>query len=121
MNKSSNAESRPMNMEDPVLGAGTAKTATASIPVTPAGIACTAELYLSLDNGVTKAVTSSQIAFTSTGVAQPILLPVTMPSPLVGQSYTVHLIILSGGMTLGAFKATDNVIIPVVGIPVITW
>ena len=109
-----------MKMEDPVLGAGSTHTATVSIPVSPSGLACTAELFLSL-NGTTKAATSGQIAFTSTGVSQPISLPVTMPSPASGQSYGVYMLIDSGGQQLSAYQATDNVIIPVVGQPTVTW
>jgi hypothetical protein len=109
-----------MEMEDPVFAAGSAHTATASIPVSPAGLACTAELFLSL-NGTTKAATSGQIAFTSTGAAQPISLTITMPSPPAGQSYGVYLVIDFGTTQIGAYQGTDSVIIPVVGQPTFTW
>ena len=110
----------PMEMEDPVLAAGSAHTATATFPVTPSGLACTAELFLSLD-GTTKIATSGPIAFTSTGTAQTVSLSVTIPSSSSGQSYRVLLDIVSGGVTLAAYEATDHVIIPVVGTPTITW
>lgn len=110
----------PMEMEDPVLSAGVAYAATATFPVTPAGLACSAELFLSLD-GTTKAATSGPAVFTSTGAAQAVTLQVTMPRPTAGQSYGVYLDIVSGGVKIGAYIATDRVIIPVVGTPVITW
>lgn len=109
-----------MLMEDPVFAAGSSHTATVSIPVSPSGLACTAELFLSL-NGTTKAATSGQIAFMSTGAAQSISLPITMPSPPAGQSYGVYLVIDSGATTIGAYQGTDSVIIPVVGQPTFTW
>lgn len=110
----------PMQMEDPILAAGSMHIATANFPVSPAGLACTAELYLSL-TGAVKAATSGPVAFTSTGVAQAVALTVTLPSPSTGQTYKVYLDIVSGGVVLGAYQATDNVIIPVVGTPTITW
>lgn len=106
---------------DPLLAAGSAHTATISIPVTPSGMSCTAELFLSLDNGVTKAVTSGPIAFTSTGTAQSIPLPITMPSPTTGQVYGVFIDIVSSGTLIGAYQGSEKVTIPVVGTPTVTW
>ena len=109
-----------MLMADPVFVAGSTHTATASLIVSPAGLACTAELWLTKDGGATKAASSGQVPFTSAGVTQSIVLPVTMP-PGVGFSYAVLLDIESGGEILGAYQATENVVIPFISTPVITW
>jgi hypothetical protein len=111
---------QPLVMKDPIFGAGSAHTANAAITVGPSGLACGAELYLSRDGGATKAATSGVKSFTSTGASQNISLPVTMPSA-AGYSYGVYLDITSGGSLLAGFQATENVIIPSVGTPVITW
>jgi len=63
-----------MEMLDPIFSPGESKVAIATLPVKPAGLACTAELWLSSD-GVTKDATSGAITFTSTGVDQVISLP----------------------------------------------
>jgi len=111
-------ERQPMTMEDPILMASSVHSATASLTVTPSGMACTAELFLSL-NGTTKAATSGHVSFTSSGGQQSITLSVTMPS--VGGSYGVYLDIEAGGYLLAAYQATENVIIPTVSLPVIVW
>jgi hypothetical protein len=113
-------ELKVMEMNDPVFAASSAHAAAVSFPVSPSGLACTIELFLSLDS-IVKAATSGQVAFTSTGVNQSVSLSITMPNPIVGQSYGVYLVVLSGGMILGAYKATDNVVIPIVGTPTVTW
>lgn len=110
-----------MEMKDPVFSPSSLRTAAATLTVTPAGVACTMELYFSADGGVTKAATSGQQAFTSTGVPQVLSLPVTTPNPSTGQAYGVYLIIQAGGLNIGSYRATDDVIIPVVGTPSITW
>lgn len=115
-------ERKPMDMEDPVLIAGSTHTANATFTVTPSGTAFTAELYLTTtNNGTVKAVTSNPQPFTSIGVAQTTPLTITMPSPAVGTSYYVELNIVTAGALLAAYQATDNVIIPVVSTPVVTW
>ena len=59
-------ERQPLIMKDPILLAGSAHTAVVNVPVSPSGMACTAELFLSLDNGKTKAATSGAVSFTQT-------------------------------------------------------
>jgi len=110
----------PMQMVDPVFVPNSQHTATASLIVSPTGIACIAELWLTKDGGATKAATSGDVGFNSTGATQAIVLPVTMP-PDAGFSYAVCLDIKSGGELIGAYYATESVLIPLVGTPVITW
>jgi hypothetical protein len=109
-----------MEMKDPLFAAGSMHTATANIPVSPAGLACTAELFLSL-NGTTRAATSGELSFTSGNSPQTISFNIMMPSPAVGQSYGVYLVIISGGIQLAGYRASEDIIIPVVGQPTITW
>lgn len=110
---------RKMKMADPIFAAGEARTAIATLPVKPEGLACTAELWLTKD-GTTKDATSGPIPFTSTGLDQSINCPVTMP---VGEgfSYAVRLDIKANGILLMAFVADEAVIVPWVGPPTITW
>jgi len=113
-------ERQPLIMKDPILLAGSAHTAVVNVPVSPSGMACTAELFLSLDNGKTKAATSGAVSFTATGAVQSIALPIAMPSA-GGFSYPVYLNLVSGSVVIAAYQGTENVIIPLVGAPAITW
>ena len=108
-----------MKMEDPIFAPGESRTAIATFPVSPAGLACSAELWLSKD-GVTKDATSGAVAFTSTGVAQSISCPIPA-MPAGGYAYQVLLDIAVEGIPLLALRADEDVIIPSVGIPEITW
>lgn len=107
-----------MKMQDPIFAPGELQTAIATFPVSPAGLACSAELWLSKD-GVTKDATSGPIAFISTGLDQSINCPVVMPAG--GYAYQVLLDIAVEGIPILAFRADEDVIIPSVGIPTITW
>ncbi len=108
-----------MKMLDPLFAAGEARTAIATLPVKPEGLACTAELWLTRD-GTTKDATSGEIPFTSTGLDQSINCPVTMPVG-EGYEYAVRLDIRANGVLLMAFVADETVIIPWVGPVTITW
>jgi len=108
-------------MKDPMLLPGSVHTATVAVPVSPAGLNCTIELFLSLDGGQTKVASSGAQAFTSTGVTVTVVLPITMPTPTVGASYGVYIIVVSGVVVIAGFQAKENVIVPVVGAPAITW
>ena len=108
-----------MQMLDPVFAAGSIHIANANIPVSPAGLACTAELWLSKDGGATKAATSGKVAFTSGATPASVSLSVTIP--VGGFAYTVYLDVEYGGAMLAGFTATEQVIVPLVGTPVITW
>ena len=105
-------------MLDPIFGPGESKVAIATLPVKPAALACTAELWLSRD-GTTRDATTGEIPFTSTGVDQSISLPAAMPAG--GYAYRVFLDIKIEGILIIAFEADEAVIIPLVGPPQITW
>lgn len=97
---------------------GASKTPKAPITVTPSGMSCSAELWLSTDAS-TKAATSGKISFTSTGAAQNVSLPVTMPT--AGGTYKVYLDVYYGTTLIGRFVATEDVIIITVDVGTITW
>lgn len=92
----------------PTFSPGAAKVATLSVPVSPSGLSCTAELFLTKD-GVTKVATSGPVSFTSTGAAQNISLSITMPS--VNDTYMVYIDIITAGALIEAYQATENVIV----------
>ena len=61
----------------PQFNPGEERVAIATFPTKPAGLECTAELWLGSD--LTKVATSGEIPFTSTGASQSISLPITLP------------------------------------------
>ncbi|HUV56320.1 MAG TPA: hypothetical protein VMV84_03725 [Dehalococcoidales bacterium] len=81
------------------------KIAVAPITVKPAGLACSAELYLGA-----KVATSGVKSFNSTGIKQDISLPITMPAP---GTYPVYLDVTAQGMLIGAYKAIEDVVIAI--------
>ncbi len=113
-------ERKRMKMVDPVFGPGEARTAIATFPVKPAGLACTAELWLSRDGGATKDATSGEIPFTSTGVDQSVSLPVSMPVD-GGFAYTVLIDPKVEGVPIPGYIADEEVVIPWMGAPQVTW
>ena len=92
-----------VEMLDPVMLPGTTRTAKAPITVSPSGLSCEAELFLG-PSEATKVVTSGRKAFTSTGVAQSVRLPITMPT--AGGVYHVYLDVYVNGYRLLAYQAT---------------
>lgn len=108
-----------LDMLDPVMGPGTPQTAVAPITVTPAGLACSAELFLGPDEA-TKVATSGMIAFTSTGTPQSVSFPVIMPSP-GGLAYHVYLDVFANGFLIVSYIATEDVIIPAGEVGPILW
>lgn len=108
-----------VEMLDPVIMPGEAKTAVAPIKVTPSGLSCKAELFLG-PNDATKVATSGLKAFTSTGASQSVRLPVTMPTA-GGAAYHVYLDVFVNGYRLLAYQATEDVIIPGGEVGPITW
>lgn len=82
------------------------KTARAPVTVEPSGLSCQVELAL-MSNSVKAAM--SVVPFTSTGVEQPVSLPITMPG--VEGTYPVHIDILAEDLLVGAYKATEDVVI----------
>ncbi len=104
-----------VDMLDPIFGAASAHTASAPITVIPSGLSCKGELYLGA-----KVATSGLKVFTSTGVAQTISFPITMPSA-GGVSYPVYLDVYADSMLIAAYVGTENVVIPSVTVGPITW
>jgi len=105
-------------MNDPLMAPGSTRTAVAPITVSPSGVSCSGELYLGPDQN-TKKATSGTITFTSTGAAQSVKFPVTMPSG--GGVYHVYLNVYADSYLLGAYIATEDVTIPTVTVGPITW
>ncbi|GAJ06918.1 unnamed protein product [marine sediment metagenome] len=108
-----------MEMMDPLFAEGESRTAIATFPVRPAGLACTAELWLTRD-GTTRDATSGERAFTSTGLDQSISCPIPA-MPAGGYEYLVRLSIKAEGTPIMEFAADESVLIPWVGIPTIEW
>ncbi|KKM20626.1 hypothetical protein LCGC14_1643600 [marine sediment metagenome] len=111
---------RWVDSEDPTFEGGITKTAVATMSnPTAKAFNYTAELYLD----VTKVASSGVIAFTlAPGTQQPVSFPLTMP--LVEGDFPVYLDVLVGGVVVGAFQATENVVIvisPEIVIGPITW
>ena len=101
-----------------VFGPGQAKTATVSVILTPANLAATLELYLGTSPSV-KVATSGKIPFTSTGVAQTVTCPITMPN--ASGQYHVYIDMMMGSNLIVGFIATDDVIIPAGSIQPPVW
>ena len=95
----------------PTFAPGAQKTAKAPVTVMPSGLSCQTELYLV--SGSTKVATSGLISFTSTGAAQNITFPITMPSTT--GTYKVYLDVFVSGMLIAGFVATEDVVIAVAG------
>lgn len=104
-------------MDDPLFAAGSTRMATLSIPISPAGIACTLELFLSRDGGATKAASTGLVAFTS---GQNVNVSLQMPAE-EGYSYAVYIDVVVGGVVQKGYQASENVVIPSVGGVTITW
>lgn len=107
-----------IKMLDPIFPPGESKAALATFAVRPAGLACTAELWLSSD-GTTRDATSGARPFTSTGVDQSINCPVTIPAG--GYAYRVLLDVKVDGILIAAYEADEPVVVPWVGQPEIVW
>lgn len=103
---------------DPILAKGSAHAAVAPVTVTPSGLSCKGELWLTT-NGTTKNATSGLVNFTSTGVVQSVRFPVTMPA--VAGEFMVYLDIYANNLIIGSYKATENVVCPGVEVGEIIW
>lgn len=106
-------------MLDPVMAPGVTRTAVAPITVMPSGMSCQAELFLG-PNDATKVATSGLKAFTSTGAAQSVRLPVTMPTA-GGVAYHVYLDVYVNSYRILAYQATEDVVIPSGEVGPIIW
>lgn len=82
------------------------KVATVSVTVIPVGIGCTIEVFLSHD-GTTRNATSGNVNFNSTGVAQNIALPITMPAAI--GTYHVYTVVKYLGIVLSSVVAATDV------------
>ncbi len=92
----------------PEFTPGESKVAIATFPVKPAGLSCSAELWLALNGS--KVATSGEIPFVSTGIGQSISLPVTMPS--TEGTYPVYLdILVAGQLIYETYRAIEDVVI----------
>jgi len=89
----------------PQFPPGAAKTARASVTVSPAGLNCALELYLVQDS--TKMTTSGLRTFVSTGAPQEVLLPIAMPS--AAGVYPVWLDAYAEGVLFLEYVATEDV------------
>ena len=116
--KGDGPERLTVEMLDPVLMPGVTKTAVAPITLSPSGLSCEAELFLG-PNDTTKVATSGKKPFTSTGAAQSVRLPVTMPS--AGAAYHVYLDVFVKGYRILAYQATEDVVIPSGQVGPIIW
>jgi len=113
-------EIRWIESEDPTFEGGVQKTAVATMNnPTAKAFDYTAELYLD----VTKVASTGQIPFSLLAGAQgPVSFPLTMP--LVEGDFPVYLDVFVGGVLVGAFQATENVVVvisPDIVIGPITW
>lgn len=93
----------------PQLDPSSSHIARAPITVKPAGLICTAELYL-VSNAI-KVASSGEVPFTSTGGAQSVSFPITMPA--VEGTYKVYIDVFSAGGLIGAFVAREDVVVAV--------
>lgn len=108
-----------VEMLDPLMGPGQAATAVAPITVSPSGLSCSAEVFLGPDEN-TKVATSGLVAFTSTGLAQSVSFPVTMPTA-GGVAYHVFIDVYANGYLIVAYVATEDVVIPSATIGPVEW
>jgi hypothetical protein len=90
------------------LPAGSARTANLSVTVIPSGISAQIEIWLGPDVN-TKTVTSGKVPFTSTGVAQQLAVPITMPT--APGTYNVFIDLYISGFILTAYEATSPVVV----------
>lgn len=89
------------------------RVAIATFPVSPAGLGCSAELWLA-SNGE-KVATSGEMSFLSTGEAQSISLPITMPEST--GAYPVFLDISASGILIAAYQSSEDVVIKIPTFP----
>ncbi len=91
----------------PQFTPGEEGVAIATFPTKPAGLECTAELWLA--SNMTKVATSGEIPFTATGGDKSVTLPITLPN--VEGTYPVHLEVFSSGLRIATFLGDEDVVI----------
>jgi hypothetical protein len=102
----------------PQFEPGVVKQARAPITVAPAGLQCTAELYLGPGENV-KSASSGLVDFVSTGAQKTVLLPITMPG--TGGVYHVFIDVRAGGALIGRYQALEDVVIKKEAVPGVTF
>jgi len=91
----------------PEFAPGESRIAVATFLVKPAGLPCTAELWLGSDSA--RVATSGEVPFVSTGTEQAINLPITMPD--IEGAHPVYLDVFSDSQLIGAYQALEGVVI----------
>ena len=102
-----------------VMQKGTVHTATVPVTVLPPGVPCSMIMGLTKDGGTTMTVVSPSVAFTSTGAQQNVSLSITMPDEW--GEYAVYIDVLYETTVIGAYIATEHVIIPYVEVGPPQW
>ena len=96
------------------------KTASISITVSPAGVACLGELWIATVAAPTVEIASSgQKAFTSTGAPQNVSFPITMPAS--GGPFVIKFDIFVGSVDAFGFIGNDTIALISGSIGPITW
>lgn len=103
----------------PILPKSTTHTATVPVTITPSGMACKLEVWLTPDAGKTKSATSGLISFTSTAASQSISVSVTVPA--TAGAYQVYIDVYADSTLIGAYVATSLANIPSVTITEPSW
>jgi len=90
----------------------------ATLPVKPAGLSCTAELYLVSDS--VTAATSEPVAFTSTGSKQSLQFSITMPD--TEGRYKPWLDVFTEGIFIAGYQGIEivEIILPIGWVPCVT-
>lgn len=96
-----------LEMEDPVFPEGILKIAKVPVKLKPAGMASSAELWLSRDQ-VSREASSGKIPFISTGAKQTVELPINMPA--IGE-YPVLIDVEVQGVPVILGKGTENIVV----------
>jgi len=97
----------------PQFDPGEEGVAIATFPTKPAGLECTAELWLASD--MTKVATSGEIPFTATGGDKSISLSITLPGD--EGTYPVYLDVFSNGQRIARFLGDEDVVIVAPAVP----
>lgn len=96
--------------------------ATVAIMVNPSGLSCQVEVWLGLSQTGTKVATSGVKSFNSTGNAQNVSCPVTMPdASKAGIAYNVYIDIYVAGSLAATYVGSDQIAVVNIGTPVVTW
>lgn len=120
MRDAKGVERQLVQMEDPILGPGSSHVSAFPVTVTPSGQSSSVELYLTADNGATKAATTGPQTFTSTGAPQSMTMP-ALVMPTNSADYKVFVDVKMGTLLVKGYVGNDDVIIPGAVVGPITW